>query len=94
MSDENIIEELTDALEKIISNMRVNQHTTPKTALWDKNDCANYLRISVSTLDKMNDFISPRLSISGKAQGNRWIAQDVIDWAQSKQFTAGRPRAA
>lgn len=95
MSD--VIEELQSLLERLENSMRVNQHTTTKTALWDKKDCAAYLRISTSTLDKMiaaNQFVNHRLSISGKAQGNRWIPQDLIDWTQAKQFNSGRPRAA
>jgi hypothetical protein len=91
------IAELQNLLERMELSMRVNQHTTTKTALWDKKDCAEYLRISISKLDKMiaaNEFIAHRLSISGSTQGNRWIPQDVIDWAQAKQFESGRPRAA
>lgn len=91
------IAELQSLLERMELAMRVNQHTTTKTALWDKKDCAEYLRISVSKLNEMiasNEFIRHRLSISGAAHGNRWIPQDVIDWAQAKQFEAGRPRAA
>ncbi len=91
------IAELQNLLERMELAMRVNQHTTTKTALWDKKDCAEYLRISLSSLEKLisaNKFANHRLSISGTAQGNRWIPQDVIDWAQAKQFEAGRPRAA
>jgi hypothetical protein len=91
------IAELQTLLERMELAMRVNQHTTTKTALWDKKDCAQYLRISLSSLEKMitaNEFVNHRLSVSGSTQGNRWIPQDVIDWAQSKQFESGRPRAA
>lgn len=93
----DVIEELQNILERIELSMRVNQHTTTKTALWDKSDCAGYLRISVSALDKIikaNGFVSHRLSISGHPKGNRWIPQDVINWVQAKQFESGRPRAA
>ena len=91
------IAELQTLLERMELAMRVNQHTTTKTALWDKKACAQYLRISLSSLEKMitaNEFVNHRLSVSGSTQGNRWIPQDVIDWAQSKQFESGRPRAA
>lgn len=68
-----------------------------KNTLWAKKDCAGYLKISEKSLDELiskNQFIEPSINISGSAQGRRWIAQQVIDWAINKQFSKGRPRSA
>lgn len=68
-----------------------------KNTLWDKKDCASYLKISEKTLDGMiskNQFVEYSINISGSAQGRRWIAQNVIDWVINKQFSKGRPRNA
>lgn len=84
-------------LEQLTSVMRVGTCTSSKTTLWDRNDCANYLRIevsSVATLIRKNKFPNPKINVSevNSTKGDRWIAQDIIDWAIQTQFKVGATR--
>ena len=86
-----------DLIASIERAMRISRHTTDKTELWTRDDCAQYLKISKSSIDKMisrGEFAAARLRVTPGAQGDRWIPSDVIQWVMGRQFQAGRPRAA
>ena len=90
-------EQLSELVARLDTVARVNRHTDNKTALWDRDDCAAYLKLSRGTLDKMiirGEFCPARLSVTCSNKGDRWIPQDVIDWAMGRQFQPGKPRAA
>lgn len=82
-------------INELISTLRVGQCLNESTTLWNREDCAKYLKFEKSTLDKMisrNEFIEPDIRFSSTGKGDRWYAKSVIQWAQKKQFTVGKPR--
>lgn len=84
-------------IEQLASVLRVGHCTNSKTTLWDRQDCANYLRIEKSGIDtiiRKSKFPTPKINVSetDSPKGDRWIAQDIIDWAMKTRFKTGAPR--
>lgn len=84
-------------MDKMESMLRVVRCTDASNTLWTRADCAQYLRLQVSSLNKIidaNDFVEPAINVTGSsnAKGARWLAKDVIQWAMNKRFKEGRPR--
>lgn len=67
--------------------------THPRTTLWCREHIALHLGIATTTF-RNQDFIDPDVKLSSNAKGDRWYAQSVIDYVNSLQFKAGRPRNA